>query len=83
MKAPDPFIPSKMPGVGLEPTCLTATDLKSIVATNYTTRAKYIQSLVGFDSRLKTTAGILLTRLSLAPLGASRQSPSEPAARET
>ena len=28
-----------MPGVGVEPTRLSAIDLKSIVATNYTTRA--------------------------------------------
>ena len=28
-----------MPEVGIEPTCLTAIDLKSIAATNYATRA--------------------------------------------
>ena len=58
-----------MPGAGVEPARLTAIDLKSIVATNYTTRAKKVP--VGIEPTYRSFADSCLDHLATAPLNTS------------
>ena len=61
-----------MPGVGVEPTCLTAVDLKSTAATNYATRAGNTKGLTSLRPRWDSHPRIAVLQtavLTSSPLG--------------